>query len=119
MENNFRDVVYSNPRKLLLTSVGLIVIAYISTCLFLYVRQPYLIFRPIPKILTLPSSPDIFLPYKDVRLAIAGSNEYIHGWWIPAPLTKELEVPKQIVTKASVKGKLKIRNYFQCWGMGA
>ena len=47
------------------------------------------------------------------------SLEYIHGWWIPVPLPKDLEVPKQIVTKASVKGKLKIRNYFQGWGMGA
>ena len=82
-------MVYSNPRKLLLTSVGVIALTYISTCLFLFVRQPYLIFRPTPKILTLPSSPDFLLPYKDVRLPIAGSNEYIHGWWIPAPLPKE------------------------------
>jgi uncharacterized protein len=80
---------YFNHRKRLLTSLGVIAIAYISTCLFLFVRQRYLIFRPTPQILTLPSSPDFFLPYKDVRLPITDSNEYIHGWWIPAPLPKE------------------------------
>jgi uncharacterized protein len=80
---------YFNHRKRLLTSLGVIAITYISTCLFLFVRQRYLIFSPTPQILTLPSSPDFFLPYKDVRLPITDSNEYIQGWWIPAPLQKE------------------------------
>ncbi|MDZ8189218.1 MAG: alpha/beta hydrolase [Nostoc sp. ChiSLP02] len=78
-----------NLRQLLLRSIGLMAIAYISICLFLFSRQRYLIFRPTPQILTLPSSSDFLLPYEDVRLAINNSSEYIHGWWIPAPLPKE------------------------------
>lgn len=76
-------------RQLLLISMVIVAIAYISTCLFLFFRQRYIIFRPTVQFLTIPSSPDFFLPYKDVSLPIAGSSEYIHGWWIPAPSPQE------------------------------
>ncbi|MEH2073458.1 MAG: alpha/beta fold hydrolase [Nostoc sp.] len=78
-----------NPRKLLLTSVGVIAIAYISTCLLLFFRQSYFIFRPTSQFLTLPSDPDFKLPYKDERLPVANSDEYIHAWWIKAPSAQE------------------------------
>lgn len=80
-------------RKLLLTSLGLLAIAYISTCLFLFLRQRYIIFRPTTQILTLPNSRDFNLPFEEVRLPIADSNEYIHSWWIPAPLPQEKFMP--------------------------
>ncbi|MFN6570521.1 alpha/beta hydrolase [Dendronalium sp. ChiSLP03b] len=86
MTNNLKRNFYL--RKLLLISIGILAIAYISTCVFLFFRQRYIIFRPTPQILTLPSSADFLLPYKDVRLPIA-SSEYIHGWWIPAPSPQE------------------------------
>ncbi|MCC5635891.1 hypothetical protein LC593_08490 [Nostoc sp. CHAB 5844] len=58
------------PRKLLLTSIGLLAIAYISTCLFLFLRQRYIIFRPTTQILTLPNSRDFNLPYEEVRFRL-------------------------------------------------
>jgi alpha-beta hydrolase superfamily lysophospholipase len=77
--------IHLYSRKVLLISIGVLAIAYISTCLFLFFRQRYIIFRPTTKHLTLPSSSGFHLPYKDVRLAIASSSEYLHSWWIPAP----------------------------------
>jgi hypothetical protein len=74
-----------DSRKFLLTGIGLLAIAYVVTCLLLFFRQRYFIFRPTSQFLTLPSSPDFKLPYKDERLPIANSSEYIHGWWIQAP----------------------------------
>ncbi|MEH2112253.1 MAG: hypothetical protein V7K39_06875 [Nostoc sp.] len=67
-----------NPRKLLLRSIGVVAIAYISTCILLFVRQRYFIFRPTSQFLTLLSYRDFKLPYKDERLPISNSDEYIH-----------------------------------------
>lgn len=95
-------------RKQLLICIGVLA-AYSSTCLLLFLRQSYLIFRPTSQFLTLPSSPDFQLPYQDERITIAGSGEYIHSWWIAAPTPQEklsaipnepvrvLKVPKVIL----------------------
>ncbi|MDZ7949992.1 alpha/beta hydrolase [Nostoc sp. DedQUE09] len=82
-------MLYFNPRKLLIRSIGVVAIAYISTCLLLFFRQRYFIFRPTSQFLTLPSYPDFKLPYKDERLPITNSDEYIHGWWIQEPSAQE------------------------------
>jgi hypothetical protein len=76
-------------RQLLLRAIGLLAIAYISTCLFLFFRQHYLIFRPTHQILTLPSSADFNLPYQQVKLQIADSNENLNAWWVPAPSSQD------------------------------
>src|SRR5689334_4913879 len=86
-------------RKLLLTSLGLLAIAYISTCLFLFLRQRYIIFRPTTQILTLPNSDEFNLLFEEVRLPVADSSEYIHGWWIraPSPEEKLVTIPNEPV----------------------
>jgi uncharacterized protein len=65
---------------------------YLSFCLFLYVRQCQLIFRPSEKINTLPSDPEFKLPYEDVWISLS-SQQRLHGWWIPAPSSHEKFVP--------------------------
>ncbi|AFZ25114.1 alpha/beta superfamily hydrolase [Cylindrospermum stagnale PCC 7417] len=82
-------VTHKLKRKQLLICIGILAIAYSSACLLLFLRQRYVIFRPSSQFLTLPSSPDFQLPYQDERISIAGSSEYIHGWWIAAPTPQE------------------------------
>jgi uncharacterized protein len=85
--NKVKIHIYS--RKVLVISISLLAIAYISICLFLFFRQRYIIFRPSTKLLTLPTSSEFQLPFKDVSLSIAGSSEYLHGWWLSAPTPKD------------------------------
>jgi pimeloyl-ACP methyl ester carboxylesterase len=71
--------------RLLLTFGGVIAIAYIAACLFLYLRQTYFIFKPPTVIRTKPTA--FNLDYQDVWLPIETASDkssYIHGWWIPA-----------------------------------
>ncbi len=59
-------------------------------------QQRQLIYKPNSEITRLPSDPDYRLPYEDIRIAITGSNEKIHGWWFPAPALNELpSLPKE------------------------
>ncbi|GAA6621121.1 alpha/beta hydrolase [Scytonema sp. NUACC26] len=85
--------------KLLISITGLLALAYLSTCVLLFLRQRYIIFRPNPKILTLPSSPDFRLPYQDVLISTATQGENLHGWWVSAPLPQEkfLKIPNEPV----------------------
>ncbi|NEP16283.1 MAG: alpha/beta hydrolase [Leptolyngbya sp. SIO4C1] len=54
---------------------------YLSVCLFLYVYQPRLIFKPD---LNLGISPaDLQLEYEEIWLP-AGRSQ-LHGWWLPTP----------------------------------
>jgi uncharacterized protein len=64
---------------------GVIAIAYIAACLFLFLRQRYFIFRPPIVIRTTPIA--FNMSYQDVYLPVStasGKTSYIHGWWIPA-----------------------------------
>lgn len=63
---------------------GLAAIAYVSVCLFLYVRQTRMIFLPTTTLETTPQ--DFGLTYEDIWLPIVSNNlkSRIHGWWIPA-----------------------------------
>ena len=71
--------------RVLLAIIGVVAIAYISTCLLLFFRQRYLIFRPSPQASMLPSSSDFNLPYEDVWITVPYTSERIYGWWVPAP----------------------------------
>ncbi len=79
--------------QFLLTFSGVIAIAYIAACLFLFLRQTRFIFKP-PKILR--ATPASFnLDYEEVWIPIvtdSGTTTHIHGWWIPASANPEAEV---------------------------
>ncbi|MEO1184464.1 MAG: hypothetical protein AAFX46_07025 [Cyanobacteria bacterium J06636_27] len=54
-------------------------------------QQRYLIFRPKLELQSLPTSPDFNLPYTNINISIANSNnEYLNGWWFEAPKPKRL-----------------------------
>ena len=71
--------------KLLLVSGGVLAIAYIAACLFLFLRQTYLIFKPPTAIRSTPES--FNLDYQEIWLPVStasGKTSQIHAWWIPA-----------------------------------
>ena len=75
--------------KLLLSIVSILTFTYAAFCLFLFARQRHLIYRPKAESALLPSTPAFDLPYEDVWISIANSNEKLHGWWISASAAKE------------------------------
>lgn len=71
--------------KLIPVVVGLLILAYLLTCLFLRLWHNRLIFAPSKVIETFPT--DLGLAYEDVWLPVQtkpGKPEHIHGWWLPA-----------------------------------
>jgi hypothetical protein len=68
---------------------AVLALAYLSTCLFLLVRQRYLIYRPASELSMRPDASDFNLPYEDIWIPIPGSQSQLHGWWIPAPAHSE------------------------------
>ncbi|MGL5833068.1 MAG: hypothetical protein ACRC1Z_07515 [Waterburya sp.] len=74
-------------KRFLLIVVAVLSLAYLSTCLFIFWRQRYLIYRPSSKLSMQPDATAFNLPYKDVWIAIASSQARIHGWWLP-PLSQ-------------------------------
>jgi pimeloyl-ACP methyl ester carboxylesterase len=76
-------------RKIAIALILTVAIAYISCCLFLYFRQRYLIFRPSSKISELPNSPNFKMPYREVQVPVANTGEYLHAWWVEAPVDRE------------------------------
>lgn len=81
-------------------ALTLVLLIYTLTCLFLFVRQRQLIYRPQAEVSLLPSAPDFNLAYEDVWIPVSG--EKIHGWWISADTDKHLSVlpdePAQILS---------------------
>lgn len=69
--------------------VTLLLLAYLSVCLFLFFRQRELIYRPNSKLALLPNASAFNLPYQDVWIPIAHSQSRLHAWWIPAPSRQE------------------------------
>jgi uncharacterized protein len=82
-----------SPQKPLTILATIIALAYLSTCLFLFLRQRHLIYRPASESSLQPDSPDFNLPYEDIWIPIAGSQSRLHGWWIPAPTQPEKFTP--------------------------
>jgi uncharacterized protein len=71
-------------RKWLLAVATLLTLAYLSGCLFLFIGQRHLIYRPTAQLSLRPNAADFNLTYEDVWMPIAKSSEKLHGWWIPA-----------------------------------
>ncbi|MBD2326649.1 alpha/beta hydrolase [Alkalinema sp. FACHB-956] len=94
-------------KKRLIAVVAVLTIAYCSTCLFLFLRQRHLIYRPAPDFSLHPDAPAFNLPYEDVWMPIANSSDTLHGWWIPAPTPQESfaplsNEPQRILTRPKV-----------------
>ena len=78
-----------DSRKLLLFIAGSLFFAYVSTCLYLFLRQRHLILRPSSHISMLPNFDPFNLPYEEVKIPVSNSDEYLNAWWIPAPSPQE------------------------------
>jgi alpha-beta hydrolase superfamily lysophospholipase len=85
--------LYFGSRQLLISIMLTVAFAYTSGCLFLFFRQRHFIFRPSSKILALPSSSDFKMPYQEVQIPVANSEQYLHSWWVPAPADREQFYP--------------------------
>jgi uncharacterized protein len=73
-----------SAKQLLLTLIATGAIAYISTCLYLFLQQRHFVFEPSDRIDAFPSSPDFQLPYQDVQIPVGNHGDRLHAWWIPA-----------------------------------
>ena len=61
-------------------------IAYGLICLFLYVRQDYIIYQANQHITpSYPADSDFQLSYRDVWINVPNSTARIHGWWFDSP----------------------------------
>ncbi|MEM1369768.1 MAG: alpha/beta fold hydrolase [Cyanobacteria bacterium P01_H01_bin.15] len=56
---------------------------YGGLCLFIYLRQRWIIFLPEQIVELTPE--DLKLDYETVWLPVGDRNEQIHGWWLPHP----------------------------------
>lgn len=93
MKNRYRPFF-----KLLFFIGKLLPIAYIFSCILLFILQTRFIFQPTAII---QKTPDAFnIPYEEVWLPItnkSGKIEKLHGWWIPgnsppqSPLVREFK----------------------------
>jgi uncharacterized protein len=79
-------------------------IAYISTCLFLWIGQRHLMFRPYHEIVGVPSSLPWKMPYQEIVIP-TGSGQ-LKGWWIPADphRVKDSTPPKVLLFLGGASG---------------
>lgn len=111
-------------RKVLLSCLLFTTLLYTSFSCYLYLQQRYLIFRPKLELQSLPTSPDFNLPYTNINISIANSNnEYLNGWWFEAPKPGEkidlipnepvkiLSSPKTILYFCGAGGNKSYYNY--------
>jgi uncharacterized protein len=91
-------------RKRLGTLVKRLAIAYISTCLCLWIGQRHLMFRPYHEIVGVPSSSPWNMPYQEIVIPI--SSGHLKGWWIPADphRVKDSTSPKVILFLGGAAG---------------
>lgn len=69
--------------KLFFPAAGLLAVAYLGICAYLWQWQSRLIFFPSAQFSATPA--DLNLSYEEVWLPIANSTgDRLHGWWIPA-----------------------------------
>ncbi len=80
----------SKPNRFLI-SLGVLLIAYLSACLLLFIYQRQLIYRPSSQIAMLPSASEFKMPYQEVWVSVG--RDRIYGWWIPAPSNQERFTP--------------------------
>lgn len=97
----------SKPKQLLVVALAVLVLTYLSTCLFLLLRQRHLIYRPAVELSLQPDDAVFNLPYEDVWISIPNSQARLGGWWIPAPTQQENFIilpsePSNILTSPKV-----------------
>ncbi|NJL01626.1 MAG: alpha/beta hydrolase [Spirulinaceae cyanobacterium SM2_1_0] len=63
---------------------GGVIALYLALTLFLFLGQRRLVYRAGAKLAGSPSDADFQMPYEEVWLSVAGTNERLHAWWIPA-----------------------------------
>ncbi|WP_229640448.1 alpha/beta hydrolase [Waterburya agarophytonicola] len=68
----------------------ILLIAYILTCLFLYFRQDYIIYKANQHIsASYPSDRNFQLNYQNVWIDVPKSKARIHSWWFDAPRNEQ------------------------------
>lgn len=77
-------LLMSLPLKSALVLAGLLGIAYLSVCLYLYGRQTRMIFFPSAHIEVMPIA--FKLEHEEVWLPL--DRDQLHGWWLPASGTE-------------------------------
>jgi uncharacterized protein len=87
------EVLSRRWQRSLTIAVATLVLGYSSICLFLFLRQRHLIYRPAPELSLRPDALAFKLPYQDVWIKISGTQAQLHGWWIPAPTIQEKFAP--------------------------
>ncbi len=71
--------------KMILTTIGVLLLAYIGLCLLLFIFQKYLIYFPDKNIMFTPR--DVGLIYEDIYIETSDA-ERIHAWYIPSDSVK-------------------------------
>lgn len=91
-------------RKHLGTLVKRLAIAYVSTCLCLWIGQRHLIFHPYRELVAVPSSSPWNMPYQEI--VIPSGSGHLKGWWIPADprRVKDSTPPKVILFLGGAAG---------------
>lgn len=67
-----------------IASLGLVAIAYISLCTYLYTHQREILYNPRRNFWRLPSAVDIQVPYDDLMIEVT-PGQSLHGWFLHAP----------------------------------
>ena len=82
----FRRRKYRHLIRLIKRCAIILAIAYILACLFIYIRQDYLIYQENQHISEyVPENEDFQLDYQNVWLNVPDSPARLHGWWFDAP----------------------------------
>ena len=100
----FRRKTYGSLYQLLVRFLLVWTIAYFLTCVFLYFRQEYIIYRVSKTVaIAAPSDRGFGLDYQDVWLTFPDSSSRIHGWWFDAPSQQQpvVAIPNEPVNVLS------------------
>lgn len=79
----------SYAKRLLFSLILMLALSYNSLCIFLFIRQRYIMYRATPEFDWNPSSARFKLPYREVWITVGNSGDRLHAWWIPAPSSQE------------------------------
>jgi len=90
----YRRRNYRSLYQIIVKFIIIWTIAYVLTCVFLYFRQDYLLYRSDLEMATsYPSDRDFQLDYQNTWINVPNSPARIHGWWFRAPNSKMPVVP--------------------------
>jgi uncharacterized protein len=91
-------------RKHLGTWVKRLTVAYVSTCICLWIGQRHLMFRPYGEMVGVPNSSPWKMPYREIGIPIASGH--LKGWWIPVDprRVKDSTAPKVLLFLGGAAG---------------